>query len=338
MLKARSLAALQELCWYSFHAWPSTVWGGLPSCRKVLSSRKAFPMKKKSTSAFPLFAALCKRYAALPVPMQATLLTTLTITKLGGLAFLTDKLILLHLSYPIAFLVAGLVYYHHFRQSKYVFIPLGLWAARLAIFLAGRLWWLGDWRYTPEAKAMLFPNGYLSYINWYLATCVATFGVSSVLYFCFKNEVKGMRRNLPLALILAAILGESLADYQLTRFRLSHEVSDVCQTGLWAISRHPNYLFDLLIWVGFAWLGGSWYGLGSPAVLAGVLWCTSIPLQEEHCRKVKEGYEDYCQSVGRLFPCLVLGTPAASDTSRASAPEQTSETGISKKSLDIENA
>ena len=62
------------------------------------------------------------------------------------------------------------------------------------------------------------------------------------------------------ALWLVALLGEAIADAQLTAFKrdpASH--GQVCQRGLWGYSRHPNYFFEWLIWVAWAL-----FALGSP--------------------------------------------------------------------------
>lgn len=56
------------------------------------------------------------------------------------------------------------------------------------------------------------------------------------------------------ALILAcAIGGEALADAQMKRFKAAHpgDKGAVCDSGLWAWSRHPNYLFEALGWIAY---------------------------------------------------------------------------------------
>jgi steroid 5-alpha reductase family enzyme len=59
---------------------------------------------------------------------------------------------------------------------------------------------------------------------------------------------------------MIAFTGEVTADRQLERFN-SDPVNRgrACQTGLWRYSRHPNYVFDVLVWVAFAT-----YATGSP--------------------------------------------------------------------------
>ncbi|WP_183876456.1 DUF1295 domain-containing protein [Rhizobium sp. BK491] len=46
-----------------------------------------------------------------------------------------------------------------------------------------------------------------------------------------------------------ALAGEALSDAQLSRFRRRPEAkTEVCETGLWRYSRHPNYFFEWLFW------------------------------------------------------------------------------------------
>ena len=63
---------------------------------------------------------------------------------------------------------------------------------------------------------------------------------------------------------VVALAGEALADAQLRRFKV-HAQGQVCDTGLWRWSRHPNYFFQWLAWVGCClvalpspWAGPPW--------------------------------------------------------------------------------
>ena len=55
------------------------------------------------------------------------------------------------------------------------------------------------------------------------------------------------------ALLLVAVTGEGVADAQLAGFKaLDLRGGGVCDVGLWAWSRHPNYFFEWLGWLGYA--------------------------------------------------------------------------------------
>jgi len=106
-----------------------------------------------------------------------------------------------------------------------------------------------------------------------------------------------------------AIVGEGVADAQLAAFKRSpaHRGA-VCATGLWAWSRHPNYFFEWLVWVGFALIAwpapAGWLGLIAPAaILFLLLRVTGIPLTEEQAVRSKgEAYRRYQQSTSVFIP------------------------------------
>ncbi len=112
-----------------------------------------------------------------------------------------------------------------------------------------------------------------------------------------------------LALALVSLAGESLADAQLKRFRSRPDnKGKVCQDGLWAYSRHPNYFFEWMIWVGFfiAALGSpwGWITIVCPILmLYFLLVVTGVKLSEEHSLRSKgEAYREYQRTVSAFVP------------------------------------
>ena len=111
------------------------------------------------------------------------------------------------------------------------------------------------------------------------------------------------------ALWLTGLLGESLADRQLARFRADPaNKGKVCQAGLWNYSRHPNYFFEWLVWVGYAVFAlGSpwgWLGLIAPALMLHFLLnVTGIPMTEELSLKSKgDAYRAYQRTTSAFVP------------------------------------
>ncbi len=103
--------------------------------------------------------------------------------------------------------------------------------------------------------------------------------------------------------------GEGLADSQLKRFRAQPENrGQICQAGLWNFSRHPNYFFEWLVWVGlFIFALGSPLGCATlycPALmLFFLLRVTGIPLTEELSLKSKgDRYREYQQTTSAFVP------------------------------------
>lgn len=112
-----------------------------------------------------------------------------------------------------------------------------------------------------------------------------------------------------LALFAVAQSGEALADAQLAAFKKSPaNRGRVCDTGLWSVSRHPNYFFVSLTWLSFALFAlpaaWGWTGLIAPAaILYLLLRVTGVPLTEEQALRTKgDAYRDYQRRVSAFVP------------------------------------
>lgn len=110
------------------------------------------------------------------------------------------------------------------------------------------------------------------------------------------------------AVTLAGVAFEFFADNGLRRFRLSNPPSDaILESGLWAWSRNPNYLGEMLFWVGlalfsFAAAGFVWWAwLGAPAMVAMFLG-TSIPMKEARMLARRPAYAERQRRVSLVIP------------------------------------
>ncbi|WP_241126954.1 DUF1295 domain-containing protein [Novosphingobium terrae] len=93
-------------------------------------------------------------------------------------------------------------------------------------------------------------------------------------------------------LLLLAVIGEGVADAQLRAFRKAPDNRRrICESGLWGLSRHPNYFFEWLGWIAYAliaigpdghWAEG-WLALIGPVFMYWLLVHVSgIPPLEAH--------------------------------------------------------
>jgi steroid 5-alpha reductase family enzyme len=113
------------------------------------------------------------------------------------------------------------------------------------------------------------------------------------------------------AVLLVAVVGEATADAQLARFAHANKGKKaVCDVGLWAWSRHPNYFFEWLGWCAWAvmavdpgWPWG-WLALAAPALMYVLLVHVSgIPPLEAHMRKSRgAAFDAYRARVNAFFP------------------------------------
>src|SRR5579863_2057861 len=108
---------------------------------------------------------------------------------------------------------------------------------------------------------------------------------------------------------LVGMIGEAIADMQLHKFKQNPANSGkTCRAGLWKYSRHPNYFFEWLIWVGYAVFAlGSpwgWIGLISPAlILYFLLGVTGIPATEAQALRSRgDEYREYQRTTSSFLP------------------------------------
>lgn len=116
---------------------------------------------------------------------------------------------------------------------------------------------------------------------------------------------------------LGAIWGEAAADQQLTLFRSSPENRGlICDQGLWARSRHPNYFFEWLGWIAYCLIAiglpGSFnpwglLSLAAPLVMYHLLVNVSgIPPLEDHLRRSRpEAFRRYAEKTPAFWPKLL---------------------------------
>ncbi len=111
------------------------------------------------------------------------------------------------------------------------------------------------------------------------------------------------------ALAGLALVLESVADRELARHRRDPAMKGkTCRKGLWRYSRHPNYFFEWLIWVGYAVaaLGApyGWMALASPLfMLFLILRVTGIPPTEERALRSRgDDYRSYQQTTSAFVP------------------------------------
>jgi len=113
-----------------------------------------------------------------------------------------------------------------------------------------------------------------------------------------------------LGVVGLALLIEGVADAQLAAFKRDPaNRGKVCEQGLWAWSRHPNYFGEWLVWVGFFLMSYNSAYRGLPGLLCvGVIYyfltrVTGVPLTEQHLLASKgRAYADYQARVPAFWP------------------------------------
>lgn len=138
--------------------------------------------------------------------------------------------------------------------------------------------------------------------------------VSMILSLAFAIPAyRNGRPSAPLLVTACAVwsisvAGEALADRQLARFASAPVNSGaVCDVGLWRYSRHPNYFFECLHWLAYAFLSGgmpfAWVTLIPPLFMAWLLTKVSgLPMLEQHLAATRPDYASYRRRTSALVP------------------------------------
>ncbi len=195
-----------------------------------------------------------------------------------------------------------------------VALLVAAWSLRLGLHIAGR-----TSRGAEDARYAQFRRDWGAALQrrmfWFLqiqAVAAALLAVS-VLLAARNPRTLSWFDVIALAVLLAAIVGEAVADRQLRRFRADPAKREkVCATGLWGWSRHPNYFFEWLGWVAYPLLAidtlgdypWGWLALSAPASMYWLLVHVSgvPPLEQQMLRSRGQAYRDYQARVSRFIP------------------------------------
>ena len=186
-----------------------------------------------------------------------------------------------------------------------------IWAVRLGshIFLRWRRLGHEDYRYAAMRRKMGHSFAVKSLVTIFWLQAILLWIISWPLQAALDGA---QNLNVPffagVAMTLAGIVVEGLADHQLTAFRATPAHKDrVLETGLWRWSRHPNYFGDFLVWWGFFVIaiaaGGPWWTVLGPVVMSALLMHYSgAGLMEDTISDRRPGYAAYVKRTNRFFP------------------------------------
>lgn len=184
-----------------------------------------------------------------------------------------------------------------------------IWSLRLAIYLSWRNWKPHeDHRYQAIRKN--------NEPHFWLKSLYIVFGLQALLAWVVSLPLMGIANSdntlqwldyLGLVLFLFGFLWESIADWQLARFKaMASNQGKVLDTGVWRFSRHPNYFGEFCIWWGFyliALSAGAWWSIPGPLLMTLLLLKVSgVALLEKDIAERRPAYADYIQRTNAFFP------------------------------------
>jgi steroid 5-alpha reductase family enzyme len=189
------------------------------------------------------------------------------------------------------------------------------WSLRLGLHIAARTSRGGDDPRYRELRER-WGSAFRARLFWFLQIqALAALMLALSIMIAAHNPAPGIRAAdwLGVAVLIAAVGGETIADRQLSAFRHDCENAGlVCDAGLWGMSRHPNYFFEWLGWFAYAVIAidssGSypwgWLALAGPLLMYWLLvHASGIPPLEAHMLRSRgEAFRDYQQRVNAFWP------------------------------------
>jgi steroid 5-alpha reductase family enzyme len=187
----------------------------------------------------------------------------------------------------------------------------GVWSLRLTLHLATRVGREAeDGRYRAIREKWR-TNIAVKFLGFFLMQGALDVFLAVPFLFAAVNPRAGIGvfEIAGAVLWLVSIVGESVADSQLRRFKAdTSNRGHVCRAGLWNYSRHPNYFFEWLLWCAFALFALAspygWVAIGCPALmLYFLLRVSGIPLTEAHAVKSRPvEYREYQRTTPAFVP------------------------------------
>lgn len=208
-------------------------------------------------------------------------------------------------------------------SGRTIAVLLGLWSLRLGAHITARS------RGAPEdaryaALRQSWGTGYEPRMFGFLQIQAAAAALL-IIPVALAATAPWPPSPLALAGLVVALLGlavEALSDSQLRAFRRKAGHGQVCDTGLWSRSRHPNYVGEWLFWLGLALFAlpapFGFVALIGPAFIYWLLVHVSgiPPLEAAMLASRGEAYAAYQRRVPAFLP-----RPFARPTLTAPAPE-----------------
>ena len=211
---------------------------------------------------------------------------------------------------PIVIVIQWLLIYENLSANVILLLLAVLvWGIRLTYN-----WWKNwtgfkhqDWRYTHlynQAPKVYFITNLMG-IHMIPTLVVYAQLINAHDIMQFKGVSVVFVIGLIISLMAAVI--QFIADKQMHDFRTSDQKTKLCiDHGLWKYSRHPNYLGELLFWIGIYIMYLSHVrtidiNIVYPILMIFLFMFISIPMMEKKLAN-REGYSEYKQRVSMLLP------------------------------------
>jgi steroid 5-alpha reductase family enzyme len=212
--------------------------------------------------------------------------------------------------------IATIIYFFadgYGARKEVVCLLAGLWSLRLGIYLLIRVGSHLDHeegRYAQLRKEWV-PNPDLKFFIFFQAQAISNILLATPFFIIALNKDPqlSLLEMIGAGMWLVSIIGEGVSDFQLKQFRNNPaNKGKVCQNGLWNYSRHPNYFFQLMIWISIFILSLStkygWISIICPVTIGYLIFkVTGIPMTEEQSLRSKgDLFREYQRTTSAFVP------------------------------------
>ncbi len=186
---------------------------------------------------------------------------------------------------------------------------VALWGIRLSVHVFLRNRGRGeDFRYRQWRETWKF-FVIRSYFQIFLLQGIFMLIIASPVYYInfYSKEPLGFFDTLGLVVFGTGFFFEAVSDFQLSDFKKKPEnQGKIITTGLWAMSRHPNYFGEALVWWGISFyalnLPNGWMTLVSPVIITLLLrFVSGVPMLEKKY-KGRSDWEEYKRNTSAFVP------------------------------------
>ncbi|HTB49177.1 MAG TPA: DUF1295 domain-containing protein [Verrucomicrobiae bacterium] len=223
----------------------------------------------------------------------------------------TDKLT--DLSYSATFIVVAVSSFLASRRTAVQAVALLLvllWAVRLGGYLVFRIH-----KMRRDKRFDGMREDFWAFFRFWLYQGITVFAVllASILLWERKTTVINGVAVAGMVLFAIGLLLESAADVQKYRFKQAGHSKTWIDSGVWRICRHPNYLGEILVWLGIYLFAlpslttaSKLLALISPLFIISILrFVSGIPLLEKSADQkwgTDKAYQAYKREVPLLLP------------------------------------
>ncbi len=213
------------------------------------------------------------------------------------------------------FILLALIYFFQAQDLYWrhliVLFLLCIWGGRLSLHIHLRnQGHPEDYRYQAMRRKREKSFWWYSFFSVFLLQGLLAFLIATPILFIFSGEKAAFSFFDFVGLILWGVgfYFEVIGDKQLKNFKRDPKnKGKILDHGLWALTRHPNYFGDALMWWALFLLAvpvtNGWMSMLGPIIMSFFLrYVSGVTLLEKSLSKSKPGYSEYVRKTPAFVP------------------------------------